>query len=507
MLQRHYALSPRSHLEASQGARRLRCDHPLLSIALNESAWHLLAALRPGLPLDRVATGVTAQTVDFLDELVLRGALQADYRLQPARELPPVDVVLPAYGNADALQRCLAALAQQSYPRERLRVTVVDDATPQPVQARVAAPAGLTLRWLRLAENRGPASARNAGAFTAWPDGAPHAPWLAFLDSDCVPAPHWLAGLAALLEDPFVAAVGGGVRGLSRAGLLARYEDACSSLSLGPLPGPVGLPQGALAYLPSCNLAIDRDVYERSGGFREGWRFGEDVDLSWRLRAAGHRLFYHPTPALAHEHRTRWVPFLQRRRAYGRSEAALHRAHPGRIAPVLQPGPVALLIGAGLALWAGWGVTGATVAGCALLGMAAAPALRALRAETSEGGWPLRVLAVAGARRAAAHLLQQARRLNRQALLLWLPVLAVAPALLPLGVAVFAAGALGEWLARRPALGPGTFLVGYAGECLAYSLGRIEGLLVQTWRRAWLGAAQPAAGATNDRKSRDRDRP
>jgi hypothetical protein len=119
--------------------------------------------------------------------------------------------------------------------------------------------------------------------------------------------------------------------------------------------------------------------------------------------------------------------------------------------------------------------------------MAAAPALRALRAETSEGGWPLRVLAVAGARRAAAHLLQQARRLNRQALLLWLPVLAVAPALMPLGVAVFAAGALGEWLARRPALGPGTFLVGYAGECLAYSLGRIEGLLVQTWRRAWLG--------------------
>ncbi|HKI98950.1 MAG TPA: mycofactocin biosynthesis glycosyltransferase MftF [bacterium] len=489
MLERCYALSPRSRLDSTGGTYRLRCEHPLQTITLNESAWRLLAALQPGVPLDTLAAGAGADVVAFLDGLVLRGALQAEYRLLPAHDPAPVDVVVPAFGDPAPLRRCLEALAAQHYPAGHVRVTVVDDASPQALQAAVGAlPEGLMLRWLRLPHNVGPASARNAGVLTPWPEEAstPGSPtsrsWLAFVDADCVPVQDWLAGLAALLEDPLVAAAGGAVRGLTRQGLLGRYEDACSSLYLGERPGPVALPDGALAYLPSCNLAVRRDAFQQVGGFREGWRFGEDVDLCWRLYAAGHSLFYHPAPAVAHEHRTRWGAFLQRRRMYGRSEAALRRAHPGRFGSLLQPGPMVALAAAVLALWsrrpAAWGLVAA-----ALLGLAGLPLLRRLRAGADEAAWPLRMLIGAGVRRGAAQLVQQARRLNRQLLVAWLPVLALVPALLPLGAVVFALGALGEWLARRPALGPGSYLAGYAGECLAYSLGRVEGLVLQTWHR------------------------
>ena len=521
MLQRCYSLSPRSRLERSGGADRLRCDHPLQSIALNESARRLLGALRPGVPLEAVAAGVTAQTVEFLDGLALGGALRADYRLLPAHELAAFDVVIPAYGPLATvgrdLRRCLAALAAQRYPLERVRVTLVDDASPEPLQVALGEPPpGLRLRWLRLSRNAGPASARNAGVAAPWQDSPVDdprqpvsaeqpAPWLAFVDSDCVPQPDWLAGLAALLEDPHVAAAGGAVRGLAQAGLLARYEHARSSLHLGERPGPVGLAEGAPAYLPSCNLGVRRSVYEAVGGFREGWRFGEDVDLCWRLRAAGHGLFYHPAAAVAHAHRTRWGPFLQRRRAYGRSEAALRKAHPQRFEPLLRPGPALVLGGCALGLASGGAgaAVGALLALLALLGLAARPWLRNRRralVDPGDPGWPLRALLAAGLRRTAARLVLQAQALNRQAALPGLLAAALLPALWPLAAAVFAAGALGEWRARRPGpdlgrLGVGIFAVGYAAECLAYSLGRLEGALALRLRTLWeRGRRRPRGG-------------
>lgn len=517
MLQRCYHLSPRSRLERRDGALWLRCDHPLQSIALNESAGRLLDALRPGVPLSALARGIDVDTVDLLDGLALRGALRADYRLEPAADPPPVDVVVPAYGASGPLRRCLDALAAQRYPAGRVRVTVVDDASPVPLQATLGeVPGSLVLRWLRLERNAGPASARNAGAFTPWPGAAPH-PWLAFVDADCVPDPDWLAGLAALLEDPLLHAAGGTVRGLRHQGLLARYEDACSSLYLGERPGPVSGPDAPLAYLPSCNLAVRRDAFQAVGGFREGWRFGEDVDLCWRLHATGRRLFYHPAPAVAHDHRTRWGPFAARRWAYGRSEALLRASHPGHFGPLLQPGPALFLASLGAALGTGWALAWG-LAGVAALGMAAVPLWRGLRGGPP-ARWPPGTLAAAGLRRAAGQLVQQARRLNRQGLALWAPLLMLLVAGLPpgpqagltaLGALGFGAGALGEWRARRPRLRVGTFLAGYGAECLAYSLGRTQGQVGRAWRHIRGGPATvhhetgPFRAGNPDRATRGR---
>jgi hypothetical protein len=99
-------------------------------------------------------------------------------------------------------------------------------------------------------------------------------------------------------------------------------------------------PDGAVRYVPSAALVVRRAALP---GFDEALRYGEDVDLVWRLHDAGWRVRYDPRVVVAHPP----VP-LGKRFAYGTSAAPLAARHPGRLAPlVLRPWPalaVALLL-------------------------------------------------------------------------------------------------------------------------------------------------------------------
>ena len=397
MLLRRYRLSPRTRLVASAQERFLVCDHPLQWIRLNETAWQLLRALDGDGYLHERVSGVTPEAVDYLESLTERGVLKADYRLRWPEEWPLVRVIVPAYGDPHRLRNCLESLGRLDYPAERFAVTVVDDGSPEPLEQALGSDRGAgggrgdwgdmglggRLRWQRLERNRGPADARNAAALAE-----PAAPaesadtLLAFVDSDCEVAPDWLRQLAAVLEEPSLAAAGGRVTGMGGHSLLARYEGACSSLDMGSRPGRVGVRGAPVPYLPSCNLAVRAGAFRRAGGFTAAWRTGEDVDFCWRLVAGGGRLFYWPEAAVAHDHRERWGSFLARKRDYGRSEGPLGARHPARFA-VGGPGWLfrGALIAAGAALWSGSGwAAGAT--------LALPPVVEALRRLAALRRWP-----------------------------------------------------------------------------------------------------------------------
>jgi GT2 family glycosyltransferase len=261
---------------------------------------------------------------------------------------PDVTVIVPVRDRAQLLDRCLAAVGGL-YP-----VVVVDDGSADPAAiAAVAARHGAQLHRRRI--SGGPAAARNTGLAEFASD------FVAFLDSDCAPPPGWIASLAPHLDDPLVAAVAPRIVAPSATTAAGRYDQVRGSLDLGERPARV-LPSSRVAYVPSAALLVRgkalADVSRRAARanpagsgdssdpalsyFDPALRYGEDVDLIWRLHEAGWRIRYEPSVQVPHQGPATWPGLLGRRFRYGTSAGPLARRHPANMAPLaLQPWPAA----------------------------------------------------------------------------------------------------------------------------------------------------------------------
>jgi mycofactocin system glycosyltransferase len=213
------------------------------------------------------------------------------------------------------------------------RITVDDGSTPPIPGAR-----------LRLDTNRGPAAARNAARPLI------ETAFVAFLDADVSTTnPQWAADLLWHFDDPAVALVAPRVRGEER-----------SPLDLGDQPARVRAGT-RVSYVPGAALVIRTDALDAIGGFDESLRFGEDVDLVWRLDEAGWHCRYDPSVTVWHEPRASWRARLRQHAGYGTSAAPLAMRHPGALSPLHVNGwtaatwslallgrfPAALALGAG----------------------------------------------------------------------------------------------------------------------------------------------------------------
>jgi mycofactocin system glycosyltransferase len=220
-----------------------------------------------------------------------------------------VTLVVPVKDNPIGVARVLTATTELTD-----RIVVDDGSTAALPQATV-----------RHTAPRGPAAARNTGWRLARTD------LVAFLDADTQPEPGWLNRVLPLFDDPNVAAVAPRVR--SRPGItaVARYEHNRSSLDMGPDPGPVR-PMSRISYVPTAALIVHRSAMTEVDGFDENLRYGEDVDLIWRLTATGHTVRYQPASTVWHTPRPTLRSWLRQRYDYGTSAAPLAHRHPGNLA-------------------------------------------------------------------------------------------------------------------------------------------------------------------------------
>ncbi len=130
---------------------------------------------------------------------------------------------------------------------------------------------------------------------------------------------------------------------------------------MGPQEGRV-LPLTRLSYVPTAALLVRRaalacddaeghrlgrrlprtGVRIPPGPFDASLRYGEDVDLVWRLAEAGWRVRYDPAASVSHAEPATWARLLARRFRYGCSAAPLAQRHPGQVPPlILQAWPAA----------------------------------------------------------------------------------------------------------------------------------------------------------------------
>jgi GT2 family glycosyltransferase len=204
----------------------------------------------------------------------------------------PLSVVIPVHDDRAGLARCLAAL--QASAMADVDFVVVDDASSDD-PAAVATPMGA--RILRLADNVGPAAARNHGARHA------RGEILVFVDADVVVAPGALERVVQVLRSRRdVAAVFGSYDADPAAdGIVSRYKNLLHHFV--HQEGNVE----ASTFWAGCG-AIRRAAFEAVGGFDEK-RFRhpsiEDIDLGYRLRRAGYRILL--DTGLQATHLKRWT--------------------------------------------------------------------------------------------------------------------------------------------------------------------------------------------------------
>lgn len=272
----------------------------------------------------------------------------------PPAGAPDVTVVVPARDRAGLLACCLAATGRQ-YP-----VIVVDDGSDDPeAVAAVARAHRATL--LRRDVNGGPGAARN----TALP--AVDSELVAFVDSDCVPDAGWVERMAGHFADPLVGAAAPRVVPIGTDCGARPRATAANALDLGEQAGRVA-PGARVSYVPAAALLARRAALlsVACGGevFDPALRIGEDVDLVWRLDAAGWRIRYDPAVQVHHHEPATWTGLLARRLRYGTSAAPLAARHPEAVSPlVVHPWPavvVAALLArrpvAGAAAFGSWGL-------------------------------------------------------------------------------------------------------------------------------------------------------
>jgi mycofactocin system glycosyltransferase len=287
-----------------------------------------------------------------------------------------------------------------------------------------------------------------------------------------MPDPEWITQLAAHFADPLVGAVAPRVRPATGANAAGRYLEARAPVDMGGGEALVA-PLTRLAYVPAAALLVRRAAV--GSGFDPELRYGEDVDLVWRMVAAGWRVRYDPAAEVRHVEPGRWRPVLARRFRYGRSAAPLARRHPGLVPPlVLQAWPAAVVAallarrpvialaayGAGIGqlarLLRGWGIPARDVPGP----MAAS----VLQTWLGAGRWAAQYALPA----AAAGLAWPGGRSGRH------PGRTRAGRRLALAASL-AGPPAAAWLRGRPRLDPVRFTLAYLADEAAYGAGVYRG--------------------------------
>lgn len=183
-----------------------------------------------------------------------------------------VDVVLPCYNeSAEAIAATVAAVRSQTEAVGR--VILVDDHSIPPVEV----PRGLSVTLVRLTKNAGISAARNEGIRHTV------APFVAFVNIEVLLRNDWVEVCHAyLLANPEVGVVAAPMEPANPQALATRWRMRYQETHYPDATGPVDWGTGHA-------LLFRRAAFEAVGGFDESRRkAGEDVDISRRLRGAGH---------------------------------------------------------------------------------------------------------------------------------------------------------------------------------------------------------------------------
>lgn len=208
--------------------------------------------------------------------------------------MPGYSVIVPAYNAAETLERLLVSLETQTF--RDIEVIVVDDASTDGTERVVQ---GRPVRYERLQQNMGPATARNRGAALAQGE------WLVFTDADTEFLPDTMECLDRVLRGSGADALVGSYSHVpANSGFVPRYKALWeyAVIDLGVKTDKRGLARIS-TWAPRPGV-VRREAFENVGGFDTRFRGAdlEDMELGYRLAAAGYRIYAAPALRIRHHY-------------------------------------------------------------------------------------------------------------------------------------------------------------------------------------------------------------
>jgi GT2 family glycosyltransferase len=266
------------------------------------------------------------------------------------RAPPALAVVVVCHDSADDVGATLNALCGQL--REGDELVVVDNASRDGT-AGVVRRAAPQASVVESKENLGFAGGCHAGVRRTI------APLVLLLNPDAAPAPGCLDALRACAGarpgwgawQALVTMAGGEL--VNTAGNVVHYLGFGWAGDLGRPVAAVDERPHEVGFCSGAALVVRREAWDAAGGFDERYfMYGEDLDLSLRLRLAGWGLGIAPAARVVHDYEFakgdyKWF-YLERNRWW-----TLMGAYPSRLLALLAPGLLAFEVALLLAAWRG----------------------------------------------------------------------------------------------------------------------------------------------------------
>ncbi|MBW4446674.1 MAG: glycosyltransferase [Spirirestis rafaelensis WJT71-NPBG6] len=217
--------------------------------------------------------------------------------------LPSVTVIVLNYNGLRHLQDCFSSLLKLDYPKDKLELMLVDNASKDGSVGYVKA-SYPQVRIVCNKDNLGFASGNNCGAREATGE------YIIFLNNDMWVDPQFVRGLVkAVQSEPGVVSAGAkilnwdGTR-IDFAGAICNYAGYAAQVGFDQPYDPEQFNE-IKPMLFACGgaMIVNRQVFLDVGGFDDDYFiYFEDVDLGWRLWLLGYKVVFAPDAITNHRH-------------------------------------------------------------------------------------------------------------------------------------------------------------------------------------------------------------
>jgi len=230
-------------------------------------------------------------------------------------------VIIPVYNRPDEINDLIQSIVNQKF--RDLEIIVIEDGSSIPSNKIINTfKSKINLQYHKTS-NQGPGLARNHGVKFA------NGEWIIFLDSDCTIPENYFYDVNNFLKLNVDIHFFGGPDKSKKSFSFLQKAINHSMTSLFTTGGIRGSKYSIDKFLPrSFNMGIKKNKFLETGGF-SSMRFGEDLDLTYRLLSSGAKSSIIKQAYVYHKRRNSLFGFFNQIFSSGQARVQLNQKHKG----------------------------------------------------------------------------------------------------------------------------------------------------------------------------------